>query len=122
MKNRSILALLLAAVLCPALFAGCKQEEPPATVPPVTAKVYTLTHIDSGIISYSADAFQTSGSLELRSDGTAKLYYADQTADLLYGDGRMWSSDAEDVYHTYSLSGKVLVLEYYAETLTFLEK
>lgn len=122
MKNRPFIALLLTAVLCLAMFAGCKQEESPATVPPVTAKVYMLTHINSGIISYSADEFQTSGSLELYSDGTAKLYYADQTAELLYEDGRMWSLDAEDVYHTYKLSGKVLVLEYYAETLTFLEK
>lgn len=117
MKRRTGLLALL--ILC-VLFAGC-QKQADTTEPTDTTTSYTLTHVESGIISYSADEFQATGTLDLCSDGTARLYYGDQVTQLLYDAENMWTADAEDQLHPYSISGLVLTLDYYSETLTFLQ-
>lgn len=117
MKRRTSLLVLL--ILC-VLFAGC-QKQADAAQPTVTTTSYTLTHVESGIISYNADEFQATGTLDLHSDGTAQLYYGDQVTQLLYDEENMWISDAESQLHPYSISGLVLTLDYYSETLTFLQ-
>lgn len=117
-------ALLLAAALFLILYSGCGRQtsEETTTPAPVTVTGYILTHVKSGIISYSAEDFQAVGYLELRSDGTAQLTYAEQTEQLLYDADSMWNRETSTEKHNYRISGKVLTLEYYSETLTFLQK
>ena len=117
MKRRTSLLVLL--ILC-ILFAGCQKQADTAQ-PTVTTTSYTLTHVESGIISYNADEFLATGTLDLHSDGTALLYYGDQVTQLLYDEENMWISDVESQLHPYSISGPVLTLDYYSETLTFLQ-
>ena len=117
--KKHILILIVLAFL---LLTGC-QKAPEATAPTeITTVVYTLTYIDSGMISYDAEAFLMSGSIELNSDGTATLYYEDQIEELLYSEDQMWSEENEDVLHSYTISGQVLVMDYYGDTLTFVHK
>lgn len=121
MKVRPIFSIFMILVLWSGVFAGCSKEEPPTTEATVTTVSYMLTHIDSGAFSYSADAFRSSGTLDVRSDGTATLVYADQTTQLLYDDSNMWSAEDPQTLHTYQQNGKVLVLDYFGDTLSFLE-
>ena len=121
MKVRPIFSIFMILVLWSGVFAGCSKEEPPATEATVTTVSYMLTHIDSGAFSYSADAFRTSGTLDVHSDGTATLVYAEQTTQLLYDDSNMWSAEDPQTLHAYQRSGMVLVLDYFADTLSFLE-
>ena len=115
--------LALVLILPILLLCGCYRQDTAAnTDPTVTQTAYILTHVESGVIRYSADEFETAGSLYLYSDGTAQLYYADQTVNLLYDDASMWTSDAENELHPYHISGSVLTLDYYSDTLTFLRK
>ncbi len=121
MKIRPLFPVFLILVLCAGFFASCGKENEPTTEPTITVVSYMLTHIDSGAFSYSADEFRTTGSLDIRSDGTATLFYADQTDQLLYDDSNMWSADDTKTLHSYRQNGKVLVLDYFGDTLTFLE-
>lgn len=122
-KCITLRALLLVVALSLFLLAGCsKNKTQETTQPNITSVTYNLTHIDSGAFSYDADEFQASGKLQLFSDGTATLRYAEQTLSLLYDESNLWSADEPDVLHPYTISGKVLTLEYYTDILTFVEK
>ena len=114
--------LLPVMIILSILLTACgKSEQVATTEPTVTATSYTLTHVESGVISYQADEFEAAGTLELNSDGTACLHYGDQDTELIYDDSNMWTSDNETELHPYSISGLVLTLEYFSETLTFVQ-
>ena len=120
-KNWTVVLPVL--IMLSILLTGCGAKDQTATTEPtVTTTSYTLTHVESGVISYQADEFEANGTLDLCSDGTALLYYGNQEVKLLYDEQNMWSSDNEAELHPYSISGLVLTLDYFSETLTFVQK
>lgn len=120
--KKTISCAVLPFLLLSILFAGCRAtEQVETTEPTLTTTSYTLTHVESGIISYAADEFDAVGTLELRSDGIARLNYGDQETELIYDESNMWSADNKTELHPYHISGLVLTLDYFSEKLTFIQ-
>lgn len=119
--KKTISCAVLPFLLLNLLFAGCSATEQVETTAPTSTTSYTLTHVESGIISYTADEFDAVGTLELQSDGTARLNYGGRETELIYDESNMWSADNETELHPYHISGLVLTLDYFSETLTFIQ-